>query len=398
MSETLTKAKIERALAIGVPSGKASFMLWDANPVGLGLKLRQSGSASWIYTYRPKGSGRATAARTMTIGPWPGVTLESARKAAQAHAGHVALGQDPAVELRHKRKAARRLVSSCIDDFEADMNRRRLVNAKTITSTLKRGLASLSARDITEISRRDVVDQVTKLIEAGKPGAAADLRRHARTFLEWAVTHGYREFNPMAGLRLPKTSRAERLEDGRRIGRALADEEVHRVWSTTASASPFHGLVRLALLTGLRRSELAGLRWSDIKQDRLVIPAERTKTGITHEVPLTPPMTNVLQSQHRTTNPLVFVSGRRTGGTKISGWSKLLPKVVKASGVDFTLHDLRRTARTNLSRLGVAEDVAELCIGHVRRGLLGTYNKDHAWAARVTAFKSLSKHVMKVVG
>ena len=178
MAEAVTKSRIERALAKGLPAGKPHLMLWDVSPVGLGLKVRSSGSASWIYSYRPKGFGRSVAARTLTLGSWPTVTLDAARTAAQGYAGRVALGQDPAVQLRQNRDQEQRLVSSCITEFEGHMRRRRLVNAKTITSTLTRGLRPLAARSINEITRADVMRLVGKLENAGKPGAAADLRRH----------------------------------------------------------------------------------------------------------------------------------------------------------------------------------------------------------------------------
>jgi hypothetical protein len=75
----------------------------------------------------------------------------------------------------------------------------------------------------------------------------------------------------------------------------------------------------------------------------------------------------------------------------------MLPRLVAASGVKFRLHDLRRTSRTLMSRLGVDETTAELSIGHVRRGLVGTYNKDDAWPARETAFQKVSAHVTGLI-
>ncbi len=157
----------------------------------------------------------------------------------------------------------------------------------------------------------------------------------------------------------------------------------------------FGGLMRLALLTGMRRNELAGLRWSDVHDDRIVLAAHATKTGARHEIPLTSVMRNVLTAQPRTTSDLVFPSSRT--GARMSGWTSRVDAAVSASGVKFRLHDLRRTVRTLMSRCGVAEDVAELAIGHVRRGLIGTYNKDLAWTARVDAFERVSNHVAGVV-
>jgi integrase len=103
---------------------------------------------------------------------------------------------------------------------------------------------------------------------------------------------------------------------------------------------------------------------------------EHAKTGAKHEVPLTPLMRGLIAGEPVTTSPLVFPSSR-TGG-RLKGWTKLTAKLRRASGVDFRLHDLRRTCRTLMSRLGVPEDLAELAIGHVRADLIARYNKDAA--------------------
>ena len=85
-------------------------------------------------------------------------------------------------------------------------------------------------------------------------------------------------------------------------------------------------------------------------------------------------------------------------GGRIQGWTKLVAKLREASGVDFRLHDLRRTARTLMSRLGVPEDIAELAIGHVRADLIARYNKDQAWEDRCDAFARVSAHVESLIG
>jgi hypothetical protein len=80
------------------------------------------------------------------------------------------------------------------------------------------------------------------------------------------------------------------------------------------------------------------------------------------------------------------------------GWTKLVAKLQQASGVDFRLHDLRRTTRTLMSRLGVAEDIAELAIGHVRADWVARDNKDTAWEGRRDAFTRVSDHVAALIG
>jgi integrase len=111
---------------------------------------------------------------------------------------------------------------------------------------------------------------------------------------------------------------------------------------------------------------------------------------------LTNLMRKVIAGVPVTTSKLLFPSAV-TGG-RIKGWTKFVAGLRQASGVDFTLHDLRRTARTLMSRLGVAEDLAELAIGHVRDDLIRRYNKDEAWEGRRDAFTKVSAHIAAVIG
>ena len=155
------------------------------------------------------------------------------------------------------------------------------------------------------------------------------------------------------------------------------------------------------MLTAMRRSELSGLKWSDVHDDRIVIAAERAKTGARHEIPLTAAMRAVLSTQPRTTSRLSFPDAAMREWP--AGRSSF-PRAQRESGVDFRLHDLRRTVRTLMSRLGVSEETAELAIGHVRRGLVATYNKDRpgrrgstlSRASAITSSRSSPSRTMRL--
>ena len=393
MSELLTERKVAEFVKAGLPEGKASAILWSSAVKGFGLRLRKGGAASWVLYFRPKGVGRSEAARTVTLGSYPSLTLKSAEAAAKALVGEIAKGQDPAAERRLERTRERRVLDKALDGYEQSLIRRRIVGPKPIMSTLRRGLGAYLSREIDTLTRADIVKQIEGLENAGLPGAANDLRKHSRSFLEWSVGQGLAPFNVMAGLRRPRASRAERLDD-ERAGRALSDDEVRALWASAGALGSLGGLIRLGVLTGLRRNELASLRWTEVRADRLVVEAHGTKTGVRHEVGITPAMRAVLAAQARDTSGLVF-PGR--GGRPMSGWTQLLARAVKTSGVNFRLHDLRRTFRTLLSRCHVPEELAELCIGHARKGLVGTYNKDSAWASRVEAFERVSTHIANII-
>jgi integrase len=396
MRKRLTRTQIADVIAAGVPEGKGHLILWDTT-IGLGLRLRPGGSATWVYVYRPKGAARKQASRTLTIGRYPDVSIEDARIAAAKYAGERAIGADPAKERSEARMRSRWTVSAALDRYEGELQRRNYKNLKTAMSSLRRGLSPLLAREVAELTRKNIVDRIAGLEAAGLPGAAGDLRKHARSFLERAVDWGFLAANPLAGLRRPRKTKSEKLDDEER-GRALNDEEIVAVWVTAGSLGAFGGLVRLGLLTGMRRKELAELCWGDVHADRIILIAKQTKTGTRHEIPLTSLMRAVLASQPRGTGEIIFPSSRRIEPTPMSGWTQLVDRLVSASGVEMTLHDLRRTCRTLMSRCGIPKDDGELAIGHVQEALIRTYNKDIAWSARITAFEAVSKHVSALVG
>jgi integrase len=147
----------------------------------------------------------------------------------------------------------------------------------------------------------------------------------------------------------------------------------------------------------MRRSELSGLRWSDIHSDRIVLSAAVTKTATAHHIPLTDLMREILASQPRTTSPLVFPSDQT--GRAMCGWGPLMEKLVEKANIGpWKIHDTRRTCRTLMSRYGVPEPAAELAIGHVKATLVGLYNLDEQWRARVDAFTRVSDHVTNLLG
>jgi integrase len=344
--------------------------------------------------------------------------VDDGRAVARIYAGEVAQLKDPARQRAEERRRKRATLGKLLAEggpYQLHLKERGLVNVKTALSSLRRGLKAYMATDVAALSRNDIVTAIDELTKIGKRGAAADLRKFSRSFCEWAVSRGLAKFNPMAGLRAPSRTRHQRLQDAEDKGKAFTDAELVAVWRAAQgvqdragrggpAAGTFGGLVQLALLTGMRRGELSQLQRDrhvltgeraidnrGIDGERIHLPKAITKTAADHDVPLTPLMRAVIAAQPRGASPLLFPS-RITGG-QLKGWTKLVAALKDASGVDVELHDLRRTVRTLMSRLGIAEDIAELAIGHQRADLVARYNKDRAWQARVEAFEKVSAHI-----
>src|SRR5262249_24770532 len=215
-----------------------------------------------------------------------------ARKVARRFVGEVAAGGNPAADRQAERmrdKATLRVLLAEDGPYQVELRRRGVVNIKKALSSLRRELAGLMSREVTYLTRRDLVAAIDAVEHDGRPGAAEDLRKFTRVFLEWCVSAGLLAANPLAGLRRPMRTRAERLKAAGNGGRALPDDEIRALWQAAGDMifGSFGALVRLALLTGLRRGELAQIeRARDLLADRIVVQPEHAKTGNPHMVPL----------------------------------------------------------------------------------------------------------------
>jgi len=230
MTKNLTEAAVKRARA---PKTGQTF-LWDAAVKGFGLRILPSGSKTFWYQYRPRGGS----SRMIRIGSYPAISVAKARKIASTYAGEVASGGNPAADLQAERmrdKATLRVLLAEGGPYQLELERRGVVNIKPALSSLRRGLHGLMSKEVTFLTRRDLVAAIAAIEADGRPGAAQDLRRFTRVFLEWCVGSGFLIANPLAGLRRPMRSRAERLKAAANGGRALSDDEIRNVWQAAGS-------------------------------------------------------------------------------------------------------------------------------------------------------------------
>jgi integrase len=160
----------------------------------------------------------------------------------------------------------------------------------------------------------------------------------------------------------------------------LTDAELVKVWS---ASGPF---VRMLILSGCRRNEIAALSWSEVSADAINLPASRTKTAVAHRIPLTDLM--------KTTLPLKRGRFVMTGTDKPLSPGSLKPKVEIPH---WTLHDLRRSFASGLARLGVAPHVLERCLNHKLKGVAGIYNRHQYEADCAAAWQLWSDHIAEII-
>jgi integrase len=172
--------------------------------------------------------------------------------------------------------------------------------------------------------------------------------------------------------------------------RILSDDEIRAVWMATAPGEVFGDLIKLLLLTGQRRDKVAGMKWADISIDgEWLVPNDVRQKGTGGALALPAMARKLIQARPRLgDNPYVF-AGR--GDSHFSGYSKSKRALdAKTPLPHWQLHDLRRTARSLMSRAGVRPDVAERVLGHAIKGVEGVYDRHSYREEKAHALKALA--------
>src|SRR5262249_40278954 len=265
--------------------------------------------------------------------------------------------------------------------------------------------APLHRLRLAEIDRRTIAARLGEIETTNGPVARNRVRSSLSAFFSWAVTEGLLENNPVQG--------TAKLDEGGSRERILTSAELRELWSALEDEpnAQFADIVRLLILTGQRREEIGGLRWSEIERGLIVLPPTRTKNSRQHEVPLSRQAKAIIERQPKRKGR-DFIFG--IGELGFSGWSDCKARLDQAllaarrkhnrkakAMPDWRLHDLRRTAATQMAELGVLPHVIELAINHVsghKAGVAGVYNRSKMTDAVREALQRWADHVEAIVG
>ena len=221
-----------------------------------------------------------------------------------------------------------------------------------------------------DITRRDIRALLDEIVDRGSPIMANRTLAAVRKIFNFAIERDWLEWNPC---HMVKRAAPERQRD-----RVLNEDEIRAVWA--ALDGEHHiiaALFRLRFLTAQRGGEALSAAWidMDLKSGWWTIPAERSKNGLAHRVPLAPQAVKILKELRADgDSPWVFPSTRKTG-LHINHAQKAIERIVERSKVEFRGHDLRRTAASLMVGAGVPRLVVSKILNHVETGVTAVYDR-----------------------
>lgn len=387
------------------PPDTGRLEIRDSRVSGLVLRVTSNGVASWSVRARTK-EGKHTRPR---LGTWPKMGISKARQEALQKLAAIQTGGDPVAEKQaaraaRKAQAAEPTVLDRLDEWQAarstDLdNPWSPRHAAEIARLIKFDIpAKLAKKALKDTTRADWTTLMTAKRKTA-PAAASNLYRTASAFLNYAEACGW-----IAAPLLPRKGAAVLAPAVPSRERVLTDDELIRVWRAADREPPkLRAFVRLAILTAAREAEVSGIEAGevDLAAGRWTIPAERAKNKQALTLPLCGLALTELRAVWPNDDPRVgWKLLGKSGTSGFTGFGKLKARIDEASHAEgWRWHDLRRTARTGMTRIGVSREHAEAAINHIsgRSKLERTYDR-HDYAPEViSALERWQAHVTALV-
>jgi integrase len=373
------KALTDRAIRAlrAAPRGKRT-VVWDAQVPGLALRVTDQGAKTFVLVVRYPGSPNPA---PRSLGTYGAITLEAARSKARDWLALIARGDDPATHDAARR--ANTLAAISEEYFRRDG--KDLRSGVTRKRTMERLVyPTLGARPIADIRRSEIIRLLDGIEDANGPVMADRTLAVIRKIMNWHASRSD-DFRSPIVRGMARTKPRERTRE-----RILTDDELRAIWTT--ASGPFGALVKFILLTAARRTEASEMQWTELAEGDWTLPASRNKTKVDLVRPLSKAALAVLPPKH-----CEFVFSR-SGRVPISGFTWERSMLAQASGTNgWTMHDLRRTSRSLMSRAGIASDIAERCLGHVIGGIRGVYDRHEYHAEKAQAYEALAAQIDRIV-
>jgi integrase len=353
----------------------ARYAFPDPELPGHYVRVQPSGGKSFVVVVK----GRDGRQRWITVGSVPVYNIDLARKRAAEVIRAVREGKGEPDDFESVAAKWRKL------HCEA----RQLRSLSEIDRHLGRMSRAWTGRTFASIGRGDVSKLLDKMETENGPRQATYALQVFSAMANWYAARDDNYRSPLVkGMRRGKPTKRDRVLD---------DDELRAIWKQAEANGTFGAFVRVAVLTAQRREKVAAMKWTDIEGGVWTIATEAREKGNAGELGLPKQALAIIEAQPRyASNPYVF-AGR--GGGHIAGWSKLKREFdAKLKGVEpWTVHDLRRTARSLMSRAGVQSHIAERVLGHAIQGVEGVYDRHQYREEKAHALKALAGLILNIV-
>jgi integrase len=385
--EAIVPAKITKRAVDALTAGA---ILADSEIKGFVARRLPSGAITYGYRYRTNHKQR-----WLPLGLHGRITPDEARGLAKRAAGDVARGHDPQAERTEARIVAEATTNKVLDAYLARSKKRKVRSVAEIESIFDRLVRPrIGERSVYTLERKNIVNLLDAIEDERGPVMADKVLSYlSAAFTRCAVDDD--KFNSPIVRGMARTKTSERART-----RTLADDEIRDLWSALdAMPERYAALLRALLLTGARRDELRGATWDEVAGDAWTVSAARSKSAKAHLVPLTASV--LAQFGPRRSG---FIFSRNGGKSSLGSLStlkhRLDAKIAARRGkplADWRLHDLRRSARTLMSRAGVQADIAERTIGHALPGIRATYDLWEFAPEKRAALEQLAALIANIV-
>lgn len=376
----------DRGIAGLKPTPGKQIDYFDERMPGFGLRVSPSGHRAWIVLYR---AGRRL--RRLTLGPYPVLSLADARLKAKLALSEVIQGADPAAEKRAERRAEifGELAVEYIEKHAKVRKRSWREDQRMIDRELMPGWRHVKVH---AIGRREVRMLVEKLVARDAPIQANRLFALVRKMFNFAIQREVVEINPCAGLGQPTPNRQR--------DRVLSEEEIRILWKALDTERPLcTASFKLRLLTAQRGAEIMSMRWDhlDLPTGWWTVPAELAKNGRSHRVPLSPEAIAVLRDVRKLSldGPYLFPSP--TGLQAQQYTQKAVQRLRQVSGLEFTGHDLRRTAASLMTGMGISRLTVSKILNHVETGVTSVYDRHSYDREKREALEAWGERLLAIV-
>jgi integrase len=380
----------------------ARYEVWESGGFGIrvspGRGKGREGRKTWVWVYHFNGRPRR-----MTLGTYPELGLADAHVKLADARKLLARGIDPGAKAVADNKAERiaETVAELVEAYLDKWARPRKRSADEDERQLRKDvIPTWGRRKAKNITRRDVIALLDNIVDRGAPISANRTLAALRKMFNWALSRDIIPASPCVAVRAPAKER--------RRDRVLSTDEIATLWRSLESPNlpislPIRLALKLQLVTAQRKGEVIGAEWNefDFHEGVWTIPAEKAKNGMPHRVPLSPLARTVLDeiAANRNESDWLFPSPKNDAPVGGQSVDHAMRKHREPLGTgDATPHDLRRTAASHMTSIGVSRLVVSKILNHAEPGVTAVYDRHSYDSEKRAALDAWSNRLEEIIG